>query len=209
MFIKFFLVTLALNGLSSNALAQNAAATIRLTYEVLKGDVVTANFDQTKEAGFFPLIYKGQSAIAGRKVATPMRLQGCARHETRGTYNVEFNDGFGPEGLPAKGSPDAQVSLQIGGYPWDRSVRYGGAGTYAQHWNLGPKKVAKSWQFRQKGKPMWDQIVHTNPGAASVTVNRDERSGTFLIGPYSDKKGQPWTVRGTFSCSQLMTSPKL
>lgn len=194
---------------STSSMARGSPGTVRVTYEVLKGAAVTATFDVTKEAGFFPFVYKGRAAMPGRKVATPMHQQGCARNAARGTYTVEFDASFGPEGLPTSGPLDAQLSLQIGEFPWDRTGRYAGAGTYPQHWNLGPKKVAKSWQFREKGKRMWDQVVNTNPGAASVTINSDERSGVFVIGPYRDRKGQEWTVRGTFTCSQLMTAPGL
>ena len=64
--------------------------------------------------------------------------------------------------------------------------------------------IAKVWQFRPTGKRMWDQTVLTDPGSASVTINANEISGSFVIGPYNDPKGQAWTVRGTFECSRLM-----
>ena len=73
-------------------------------------------------------------------------------------------------------------------------------GTYPQSWVLGPNQVAKSWIFRQKGKRMWDQLVLSNSGSMSVTINRDQRSGTFVLGPYLDNaKRERWTVRGTYA----------
>lgn len=188
--------------------AQSDSGTVRVAYDLLQGATVKESFNESKVAGFFPLVYEGRPAVRGRKVATPLRLQGCARNAARGTYNVEFNASFGPEGMPAGGKAGgkagASLSLQVGGYPWDRSARYTGAATYPQHWALGPRHIAKVWQFRPAGKRMWDQIVRTDPGSASITVNANEISGSFVIGPYSDRKGQAWTVRGTFECSRLM-----
>jgi len=88
---------------------------------------------------------------------------------------------------------------------YDRSR---GAGTYPQHFALGPKKTAKTWLFRPdgKGKRMWDQTINTEGGAASVTINADERSGSFTIGPYTDRTRKRWTVRGTFACSRVMAT---
>lgn len=184
--------------------AQSDSGTVRVAYDLLQGATVKESFNESKVAGFFPLVYQGRPAVRGRKVATPLRLQGCARNAARGTYTVEFNASFGPEGLPTSGKPGAWLSLQVGGYPWDRSARYTGAATYPQHWVLGPRRVAKVWEFRPTGKRMWDQTVLTDPGSASVTINANEISGSFVIGPYNDPKGQAWTVRGTFECSRLM-----
>lgn len=187
------------------AIAQADSGTVQITYQLLKGSSVSASFDETKPAGAFPLVPRGRPVQPGRKVATPLRLQGCARNTRRGTYNVEFDAGLGPDGLTTGGPTSALLSLQVGGYPWDRSVRYAGAATYPQDFVLGPTKTAKSWMFRAAGKRMWDQIVRTRTGGATVTINSDERSGSFLLGPYADSKGQAWTVRGTFVCSRLMT----
>lgn len=190
------------------ALAQRDSGTVRVTYEMLKGAVVSATFDESRTAGFFPFVYQGRTARPGRRVAVPMRPQGCARNERLGTYTVNFDAAFGPEGLPTSGPPNTQLSLQVGGYPWDRTARYAGPDTYPQSWVLGPNQVAKSWIFRQKGKRMWDQLVLSNSGSASVTINRDQRSGTFVLGPYLDNaKRERWTVRGTFACSRVMMGP--
>jgi hypothetical protein len=66
--------------------------------------------------------------------------------------------------------------------------------------------VAVAWAFRPQGKRMWNQTIRTDVGAASVTINADARSGSFILGPYSDPKGQAWTVRGTFECTRLMAA---
>ena len=197
--------------LPSVSQGQADSGTVRVTYELVKGDRVSATYDQSRTAGSFPLVATSRSAPPralppGRTVARPMRLVGCNRNTRRGTYTVEFDATIGPDGPKVSGPPGAQLTLQVGGYPWDRSVRYAGAGTYPQHFTLGPKKTAKAWLFRPEGKRMWDQSIRTAVGAASVTVNPDERSGSFIIGPYSDPKGQPWTVRGTFVCSRLMAA---
>jgi len=195
---------LALFLLPHLARAQSDSGSVRVTYELLQGMTVKGSAAESMVAGFFPLRYKGIAPVPGRKVAVPVRLQGCARNRARGTYTVEVNASFGPEGLSAGGAKGAQLSLQVGGYSWDRGIRYTGARTYSQHWVRGPRQVAKAWQFRPKGQRMWDQFVRTDSGSASVTINADERSGSFLIGPYHDAKGLPWTVRGTFECSRLM-----
>jgi hypothetical protein len=187
------------------SVAQADSGTVQVTYQVLKGTSVSASFDETRPAGAFPLVPKGRPVQPGRKVATPLRLQGCAHNTRRGIYNVEFNTALGPEGLTVGGPTSVLLSLQVGGYPWDRSVRYTGAATYPQDFILGPTKTAKSWQFRAAGKRMFDQLVRPNTGGATVTINRDERSGAFSLGPYTDPKGQAWTVRGTFVCTRLMT----
>lgn len=188
----------------SVAAAQADSGTVRITYELLKGDVRTAAYDQTLPAGMFPYVPVGTRPTPGRKVPRPLRLQGCAQNAKRGTYNVEFFAALGPEGFTVGGPTRTIVSLQIGGYPWNRSERYRGAGTYPQDFILSPKQTAKSWQFRPEGKQMWDQIMKISTGGAAVTVNADERSGTFVLGPYTDTRKQSWTARGTFTCSRLM-----
>lgn len=192
--------------LPSVSQAQADSGTVRITYALVAGDRVTASYDQSRSAGGFPLAAPSRRVQPGRTVAKPMRLVGCNRNTRRGTYTVEFDATIGPDGPKIGGAPGAQLTLQVGGYPWDRSIRYTGAGTYPQHFPQGPKKMAKAWLFRPQGKRMWDQSIRTAVGAASVTVNPDERSGSFLIGPYLDPKGQPWTVRGTFACSRLMAA---
>lgn len=184
--------------------AQADSGTVRVTYDVLKGATRSASFDTTLQAGAFPYVPIGRPATPERRVATPLRLQGCARNARRGTYTVEFNTAMSPAGLAIGGPTSAILSLQVGGYPWDRSVQYAGAATYPQDFILGPRKTAKAWQFRQAGKRMFDQVVNPLTGGASVTINADERSGSFVLGPYPDVKREMLTVRGTFTCSRLM-----
>ena len=184
--------------------AQADSGTVRVTYEVMKGGTRSAAFDTTLQAGFFPYVPIGRPDIRGSRVARPLRLQGCARNARRGTYNIEFNTAMSPAGLAIGGPTSAILSLQVGGYPWDRSVRYAGAATYPQDFILGPRKTAKAWQFRQAGQRMFDQVVNPIAGGASVTINADERSGSFVLGPYPNVKREMLTVRGTFTCSRLM-----
>jgi len=200
----FGVVLLVLSPVVSHAQADSG--TVRVTYELVKGDRVSASYELSRSAGGFPLVAPSRTAQPGRKVAKPMRLVGCNQNTRRGTYTVEFDATIGPDGPKSGGAPGAQLTLQVGGYPWDRSVRYAGPRTYPQHFPLGPKKVAVAWAFRPQGKRMWNQTIRTDVGAASVTINADARSGSFILGPYSDPKGQAWTVRGTFECSRLMAA---
>jgi len=187
--------------------AQTDSGTIKLTYEILAGGRVSSSYQLSRSAGGFPLLAPSQSVQRGRRVAAPVRLVGCMQNKRIGTYTLGFDATIGPDG-PNFGNPGVSLSLQVGGYPWDRSVRYAGAGTYPQHFPLGPKTEAKSWLFRPdgKGKRMWDQTINTAGGAASVTINPDERSGSFIIGPYTDRTRKSWTVRGTFECSRVMAT---
>jgi len=189
------------------ARAQADSGTIKLTYEILAGDRVSSTYQLSRSAGGFPALAPAQMALRGRKVAAPMRLVGCLLNKRIGTYTLAFDATIGPDG-PNFSNPGASLSLQVGNYPWDRTVRYAGAGTYTQHFPLGPKTEAKSWLFRPDGKRkrMWDQTINTAGGAASVTINPNERSGSFIIGPYMDRNRKPWTVRGTFECSRVLAS---
>ena len=86
--------------LPSVSQGQADSGTVRVTYELVKGDRVSATYDQSRSAGGFPLVATSRAAPPralppGRTVARPMRLVGCNRNTRRGTYTVEFDATIG------------------------------------------------------------------------------------------------------------------
>ncbi len=201
------LATLATLGTVNSSEAQTRVARdtgwVRVTYTVTTPGQPSRTVSDSARSGIFPVAFGG-----GRPARDAIvRPQGCVVNRGQQRWDLHFNRSFGPRGMDPTGAAVTLLELNVGGQAQAPQVRYAGPGTFPLQWSLGERRVAMAWQFRPTGGRMWtNTVVAEDPaGSAEVTINPDERSGSFRLGPFPAAEGDAQvTVTGTFRCDMLM-----
>ena len=145
----------------------------------------------------------------GAPIRVPVRRlwesSGCKVGKRQAHYLFTFRR---PPAISGRAdTPPQWLTLQVGNHPAKRDESYGGPGTYELEWPPATERgrPRRAWDFRANSKEAaWRESASaTAASRARVTVNTDQRSGSFSLGPYRDRAGRQVTLAGTFSCDLL------